>query len=161
MPSAVVPKCTFICALLIRLFSLQRKPTHRGRRTTPGVQTDRTCIFSNFQNFHDENKFVFAGGLIVARVRVCSLVRGVCEGLSICGRSERDSIGMRRERLRATLRGANAEIQPGTYFGLFDCVDNLAPLVGIFIVNRTTKDSVSADRRVGGSASPQARGVVE
>jgi len=61
---------------------------------------------------------------------------------------------MRRERLRATLQVANAEIQPGTYFGLFDCVDNLAPLVGIFIVDRTTKDSVSADRRVGGSASP-------
>jgi hypothetical protein len=98
---------------------------------------DRTCIISNFQNFHDEDKFVFAGGLIVARVRACSLVRAVCEGFSICGRSERDSIGMRRERLRATLQVANAEIQPGNYFGLFDCVDNLAPLVGIFIVNRT------------------------
>jgi hypothetical protein len=97
---------------------------------------DGTCIISNFQNFHDEDKFVFAGGLIVARVRACSLVRAVCEGLSICGRSERDSIGMRRERLRATLQVANAEIQPGNYFGLFDCVDNLARLVGIFIVNR-------------------------
>ena len=60
----------------------------------------------------------------------------MCEGLSICGRRERDSIGMRRERLRATLQVANAEIQPGNYFGLSDCVDNLARLVGIFIVNR-------------------------
>ena len=58
----------------------------------------------------------------------------MCEGLSICGRSERDSIGMRRERLFATLRVANAEIQPGNYFGLFDRVDNLARLVGFFIV---------------------------
>src|SRR5271166_5193033 len=41
---------------------------------------------------------------------------------------------MRRERLFATLRVANAEIQPGNYFGLFDHVDNLARLVGFFIV---------------------------
>ena len=75
--------------------------------------------------------------LLEDRVRVCSLVRAVCEGLSICGRSERDSIGMRRERLRATLRVANAEIRPGNYFGFFACVDNLARLVGVFIVHRT------------------------
>ena len=108
---------------------------HDRRQVHQGL--DRTCIISNFQNFHDEDKFAFAGALIVTRVRVCGLVRAVCEGLSICGRSERDSSGMRRERLRATLRMANAEIQPGNYFGLFDWVDNLAPLVGIFIVNRT------------------------
>ena len=61
----------------------------------------------------------------------------MCEGLSICRRSERDSIGTRRERLCATVQVANAEIQPGNYFGLFDRVDNIPRLVGFFIVKRT------------------------
>jgi hypothetical protein len=62
-----------------------------------------------------------------------SLIKAVCERLSICRRSERGSIEPRRERLRIAVRGANAEIQPGNYFGRFDRVDNIARLVGFFI----------------------------
>ena len=62
-----------------------------------------------------------------------SLIKAACERLSICRRSERESIEPRKERLRFTVREANAEIQPGNYFGRFDRDDNTARLVGFFI----------------------------
>jgi len=42
-------------------------------------------------------------------------------------------------RVRIAVREANAEIQPGNYFGRFDRVDNIARRVGFFIAWRLAK----------------------
>jgi len=48
-------------------------------------------------------------------------------------RSERRSVGPRREKQRSTIEPSNAEIKPGNQFDRFDRADNFARLVGLFI----------------------------
>jgi hypothetical protein len=123
--------CRFGYGITKNLSNSNRLPAFQR----PGL--DRACINCNFQYFPYYDKLIFAAAVFVARVKGWGLVKAVCERLSICRRSERDSTGTRRQRLCATVRKANAEIQPGNYFGLFDRVDNIARRVGLFIVKRT------------------------
>jgi hypothetical protein len=80
-----------------------------------------------------ERKFISLGELLAARGRFSALVKAVCERLSICRRSERDSIEPRRERLLPPIRKPDAENQPGSHFGRFDRADNIAHFLGFFV----------------------------
>src|SRR5260370_41789966 len=59
-----------------------------------------------------------------------SLIKAPCERrLSVCRRIGQNSIEPRRERWRAAVREANAEVQSGSYFGCFNRPDAIASVV--------------------------------
>jgi hypothetical protein len=93
-----------------------------------------------------------------AYAEVSGLVKGVGERLSICRRRERGSVEPRREKVRATIRPANAENQPEDTFRRFDRVDNMARLVG-FLVGRVEWTCLGTSDR--GLGQDQAREVSE
>ena len=78
------------------------------------------------------DKFAFLENHLLLVAAAHDLIRSCCEKQRIAWSGGTASGEKRRGRLGASLRAANAEIQPDGYFGRFDGPDDIDRVIRIF-----------------------------